>query len=387
MTSRGRSGGALRRRRQNIGRYQSGAGMCRVRREQVNKHHTTFFSDLSVLRGRFQFERAESVLVNNIPLTIPQSFEGILPTQPSELNFPFEPETFGALASLIKPGATAFDVGSSYGILATLLAKLLGPRGRVYAFEANSHVMPRARLLARRNGVLRRVCFVNACIGETSGGEVEFNVLPEYQSVASTRNPQIRAIYHEATTVRVPLLALDDFCAQVASKPPCMIKIDIEGGEWCALQGARRLLEEVHPDLVIETHGLEINGIGGSLGDLCNDLRALGYPLFDLHALTPIGPEEYAAKYASRIGHLLASTKLSEPGVIPALQSKLTMHRSSDERARQLWDDLARAREAVNRGLTSEAEGLLRGNPHLGAASPGGSVLTGLPSALPGAIG
>jgi hypothetical protein len=38
---------------------------------------------------------------------------------------------------------------------------------------------------------------------------------------------------------------------------PNVIKIDIEGGETLALRGMRRILNEFHPEILMELHGPE----------------------------------------------------------------------------------------------------------------------------------
>ena len=46
-----------------------------------------------------------------------------------------EPEVQQALAELVKPGQTVYDVGANIGFFTILCSRLVGPQGRVYAFE------------------------------------------------------------------------------------------------------------------------------------------------------------------------------------------------------------------------------------------------------------
>ena len=107
--------------------------------------------------------------VNGIPLYVPPALHGVLPPSPCRLNFPFEHLAFLGLESFLKPGAVVFDAGCSYGVISALAARLVGPLGRVYAFDANAEVLPAAAALWESNGLRDRVEFWNVCVGEAFG--------------------------------------------------------------------------------------------------------------------------------------------------------------------------------------------------------------------------
>src|SRR5690348_16966432 len=47
----------------------------------------------------------------------------------------YEPSTTRALERLIRPGAQILDIGANVGVHTVHMARLTGPRGRVFAFE------------------------------------------------------------------------------------------------------------------------------------------------------------------------------------------------------------------------------------------------------------
>jgi hypothetical protein len=56
----------------------------------------------------------------------------------------------------------------------------------------------------------------------------------------------------------VPTISLDEFIA--AGHPePGFIKMDIEGAEAAALQGAQQLLDSAHPNWLMATHSAELS--------------------------------------------------------------------------------------------------------------------------------
>ncbi|MFN7934182.1 MAG: FkbM family methyltransferase [Bryobacteraceae bacterium] len=218
----------------------------------------------------------------------------------------FEVPVMAGLRRILRPGDCVFDAGCSYGILTCLISRIVQPGGSIHAFEANPDVLSWTRRIVADNIPSGNVHFVSACLADHSTGTAEFYAVPNKSSVASTRNKDILHFHPDSRRVSVPLLSLDDYCARAGVTPRC-IKLDVEGSEFLALQGARRLLETHRPALLIETHGLEIDGIGGSVGELCRLLRDARYNLQDPISNQPVTDEEYIREHASQIGYLLAT--------------------------------------------------------------------------------
>ena len=58
--------------------------------------------------------------------------------------------------------------------------------------------------------------------------------------------------------IRVAAISLDDFFfSDGRGEPPNLIKIDVEGGEFEVLSGARRLLGDFRPSILCEIHSHE----------------------------------------------------------------------------------------------------------------------------------
>ena len=82
--------------------------------------------------------------------------------------------------------------------------------------------------------------------------------------------------------IEVSVVALDELIANGTLPLPDYIKMDIEGGEVLALQGARKMLASHHPTIFLATHGQDVHR------ESCNLLESLGYKLqpIDGKALT-----------------------------------------------------------------------------------------------------
>lgn len=137
------------------------------------------------------------------------------------------------LVERVRAGQEVWNVGANVGVYVLQLAHLVGPSGRVVAFEPAPGA---ADLLERNvalNGFTDRVTIVRAAVGE-SPGEVLFYVDgASPMGRAGTPNPALDHV----TSVRVPVVTLDAV-AQDRGRVPDAVVMDIEGFEVAALRAA-----------------------------------------------------------------------------------------------------------------------------------------------------
>lgn len=131
----------------------------------------------------------------------------------------FEYEISDYVRQFCRLGRRCWDVGGADGYYALLFSKLTG--APVITFEADPDAC----------AALARMCAENPGIGE------RVEIRQAWVTDASDGNGRV---------------SLDDFATD--AQPPDLLKIDVEGAEYDVLRGARRLLVESRPDLVIEVH-------------------------------------------------------------------------------------------------------------------------------------
>jgi FkbM family methyltransferase len=167
-----------------------------------------------------------------------------------------EPEVQSALQKYLRSGMTVFDVGSNIGFFSLLAAKLVGPQGRVVAFEADPEIAARLREHIARNSALGAP------------------ITPEEKAVWSSSEPLYfaradaevspdRGLGHvvdnstteRAGAIRVEGISLDEYVA--ANLAPDFIKCDVEGAEVEVFRAAQRLLSEKKPAILCEMHSAE----------------------------------------------------------------------------------------------------------------------------------
>ncbi len=164
----------------------------------------------------------------------------------------------------LRAGARVFDVGAHQGVVALLLAGLVGPEGAVVAVEAVAHNARLARRNAEANG-LAQIRVVHAAIADAEG-TLWFE---DRWNGAVSRRPGVGV---EVDAVTIDALA-------VRCGAPDVLFVDVEGFELHALRGAARTLAAHQPDLFVEAHvgcGLERFG---TVADLLA-LIPSGYSVF-----------------------------------------------------------------------------------------------------------
>ncbi|MFK7919974.1 MAG: FkbM family methyltransferase [Ilumatobacter sp.] len=185
----------------------------------------------------------------------------------------YEPSTVAALLAAFEhagPGFTFVDVGANIGLYSLLCAALFEPGG-VLALEPTPDIADLAERLAAANSLdidVRRVA------ASKRSGTAMLNVA-DTSDVSNSLESGFKASAH---SLSVPTMTLDHMMlgAEIA---PGVIKIDVEGHESAVLQGARRVLEEHRPVLVVEVLNRRRGRLAGAIAE---QLDGLGYHCYEL---------------------------------------------------------------------------------------------------------
>lgn len=162
----------------------------------------------------------------------------------------WETEVVEVIQQNVARGMTVLDIGAQSGFYSLLLSKLVGPGGKVVAFEP---LPANFRLLEEniRLNDLTNVTVRHEAVVERSGGmNFEFP-LNEPGLIAGPVLPG-----DSQGSFAVEGIALDD-CFSENRLPIHFIKMDVEGAELEVLRGALKVLNAFHPNMVIELHNME----------------------------------------------------------------------------------------------------------------------------------
>jgi FkbM family methyltransferase len=174
----------------------------------------------------------------------------------------------------VKPGMVVFDVGANLGFYTLLLSELVGPSGRVHAFEPDplSFGILQDRATASRH---RNVEVTQAAVGDQDGR------VTLYCNRRNRADNRIHASHEPdsaAETVEVPLIKLDDYCATRGIDRIDAVKMDVQGAEAAVLAGFRQTLLRVRPTWMFLEFAPELLVCAGSSPEAFWEiLNELGY--------------------------------------------------------------------------------------------------------------
>ncbi len=194
------------------------------------------------------------------------------------------------IEAFLSPGASFVDVGANIGIYTAWASRLVGPEGRVLAFEPVPATRQNLESVIRANQ-LANVTVVPRALG-AEAGEIALWVTPHASGLTTALPP---AAASAATRVDVPVARLDDELARNGMGSPALVKIDVEGLEMSVLRGAPRMLAAARPPAVVfETDATHLTRAGVRFRDVVAWFEdQFGFRLFGLlpAGLKPIGRE------------------------------------------------------------------------------------------------
>jgi FkbM family methyltransferase len=188
----------------------------------------------------------------------------------------YEPFVTRLFEQLLRSGMHVLDVGANMGYFSLLAASLVGERGRVYSWEPspNNVKMLLASLLANR---FSNIEIVQAAAGRRSG---LLNYFPNFSNGMVTTIEQVPPEQAFAAET-VMALRIDDVVPREAKID--FVKIDVEGFEYEALNGALETLRRCRPLIVSEFCPKSLQSSSGISGEeYLQFVVQLGY---DMHVV------------------------------------------------------------------------------------------------------
>ncbi|HEY0306637.1 MAG TPA: FkbM family methyltransferase [Acidobacteriaceae bacterium] len=175
----------------------------------------------------------------------------------------FEGFMLGCMQRLVHKDDVVYDIGANIGLYSRFLTQIFHA-SNVYAFEPMESNRALLAENLRNGGCAQKVTIVPCAVGNEDGF-CDFQVddltsnSGTLDAVTHGEPSQSRHQYGlPPSTVRVEVVRLDTFIATKGVPPPNVIKMDVEGAEALALEGARSLLLQHGPLLIIELHGAEV---------------------------------------------------------------------------------------------------------------------------------
>jgi len=195
---------------------------------------------------------------------------------------------------LVKEGDIVLDIGAHIGYFTLLLAKLVGKRGRVIAFEPDPDNFKLLKKNVAVNGY-SNVVLENKAVSDT----VQTRKL--YRSGHSSAASRLHNPDNWAP-VQVSTITLDSY---LTGRDRCIdfIKMDAEGAEASVVRGADEVLRKSpHVKIVTEFSPNTIKSYGDDPSEYLYMLVSCGFSFYDINEdkeYVPIGIQAILRKYPS----------------------------------------------------------------------------------------
>ena len=237
----------------------------------------------------------------NYRLYLTPKWRGGGSTSPFLFREDYEPELM-LLEQYLKPGMVFVDGGANTGVFSSTAARLVGPQGRVLAFEPGASCYAALRQSQSLNSFSQMKIY-NQALSDRSGTARLYHCLGQENSFSLGADAS--AAFEEITTGTLDEIATREQLARVD-----FIKLDVEGAEELVLRGADNVLDQWRPIVLFEVNREAAQRLNLSAGGACQLLRDYGYELFSLDDDLRLMP---AAELPDAVRNLLAIPKVSVP--------------------------------------------------------------------------
>lgn len=206
--------------------------------------------------ARLTGEAIQTVTINTTSFAIALNGENGVHDQTVHRGQIWEPPVTAAIYDNLQPGGVFVDVGANIGYYSLLAAAYMGPDAVVHAFE------PIPALCAQIKRSIAANNFNTIQLHEVGCAEAAGTMtLHTYRDNIGKSSLQADARI-DTDTLSVPVVRLDDVLANCTRVD--VIKLDIEGYEYEAFQGATDLLARTKPVIIFEVAVNRLAAMTGS---------------------------------------------------------------------------------------------------------------------------
>ena len=191
----------------------------------------------------------------------------------------------------VKKGDTFFDIGAHFGFYTLLLAELAGERGKVFAFEPNTELLPSLRK------TVQPLANVELCEIALSDRDGKVNLfVPEDASMASLAN-WTNGNAGDVHEISCQMSCLDDLVEAGKLPVPQFIKCDVEGAELSVFKGGINMLNRTDaPIILFEINALAAKSFNIKPIDYFDFLGSLEKARYTFFEVSPKGINELVSK-------------------------------------------------------------------------------------------
>jgi len=189
----------------------------------------------------------------------------------------YESEVREQIKAALQPGRICLDIGANVGWHTLLMASLVGPAGRVFAFEPNASTRERLTKVIANNGFSQVTIREEALSDQTGFGWFQAPCAGTLWDGTGRL-----AMKEEADCKHVSCATVDSVVRSSGLDRLDLIKIDVEGWELPVLRGSLHSIKRFRPRIIFEFDPHYITRCGGTSAEILELFQSLDYELFVL---------------------------------------------------------------------------------------------------------
>lgn len=202
----------------------------------------------------------------------------------------FECSTVRTYGSIVRPDQTVLDIGANMGAHTMPLATLVGPNGRVVAFEPTTYAFGKLRHNVSLNPDLAPRIQLEQIMLTDNGAPLSSALYSSWPLDGRGKRHEVH-LGVLADTAGAQAMMLDEYVTRNNLRRVDFIKLDVDGNESSVLRGAQQTLATHRPDILIELIAYDADRRGNALSELVRILKQAGYRLLQVPGLSTL-PED-----------------------------------------------------------------------------------------------
>ena len=195
----------------------------------------------------------------------------------NEIIEPVETKLFN---DIIKNGEVLVDVGANIGYFTLLMAKLTGPKGKIFSFEPENNNFELLNKNVKCNNY-QNIVLEKKGVSDHNGSNKFF------LSSKNTGMHSLQKINDDVKEIKIDVIKLDDYFTTLGLiKKISFIKIDVEGAEFQVLNGMKMILKNDNLKLLIEFIPEHLEKHGTNPSDVLKILENNNFKLYQINEKT-----------------------------------------------------------------------------------------------------
>ncbi|MCW4029813.1 MAG: FkbM family methyltransferase [Candidatus Bathyarchaeota archaeon] len=183
----------------------------------------------------------------------------------------------------VKEGDIVFDVGANIGEFTILLSHVVGPNGKVHAFEPVPQTFEKLSQNVAKSPIKKQVVLNEIALSDHLGNAKIYMPISETTEASLTGHTYACWRSQSVQSFDCRLQTLDNYVEVNHIERVDFVKMDVEGAEMLVLQGMEKLLQGPSPPmLMLEAFPSWLKDFGFTIQDLFNLLTEHGYSVYFL---------------------------------------------------------------------------------------------------------